>query len=342
MRAHYWRMRTYAPYFDSRLSWSSKAWVYQSAYGILPGSSVDTQHPEWILRDAAGNKLYIPDGCSSGKCTQYAGDIGNPAYRQWWIDQSRAKLAMGYAGIYVDDVNLYRKVSNGLGQAVAPIDPRTGAVLTEPTWQRYLGDHMQGVRAAFPTAEIVHNAIWYAGDTHRRPAARPPRRQPDQPRARRQRRRRHGRDRQVELAVAAGLRRPSPGRGPRGRLRRRRRPRPPAASTGSPRTSWSRRAVTALGNNQGGTPTDWWTGYDVDLGTPLAGRYLWNGLIRRDFDARLRARQRARRGDAHGRTPGGRPRPHRHDTDEPDARRRHGGRLHHPVSARVDVEALMF
>ena len=39
-----------------------------------------------------------------------------------------------------------------------------------------------------------------------------------------------------------------------------------------------------LGNDQGGKPTDWWTGYDVDLGAPLAGRYAWNGVIRRDFE----------------------------------------------------------
>ena len=37
--------------------------------------------------------------------------------------------------------------------------------MSEPTWQRYLADHMQGVRTAFPTTEIVHNAIWFAGDT---------------------------------------------------------------------------------------------------------------------------------------------------------------------------------
>ena len=76
-------MRAYAPYFDSRLSWSSKAWVYQSAYAIYPGGARRrAQHPEWILRDAAGNKLYIPFGCSGGTCPQYAGDIGNPAFRQ--------------------------------------------------------------------------------------------------------------------------------------------------------------------------------------------------------------------------------------------------------------------
>ena len=283
MKAHYWRMRAYAPYFDSRLAWAPKAWAYQSAYAIYPGSAVDTQHPEWSLRDAAGNKLYIPFACSGGKCSQYAADIGNPAYRQWWLDQSRAKLSKGYTGLYFDDVNLYRKVSNGSGVAVAPIDPRTGAAMSEPTWQRYLADQMQAARTAFPTTEIIHNSIWFAGDTTA-----------DQLRVQR-------------AADLINLERGVNDDGLTG-------------GTGK----WSLQALLAfadhrqaeghgvvfdatsttaagrlyglaayflissgrdgLGNNEGGTPSDWWTGYDVDLGAPLAGRYSWNGLLRRDFE----------------------------------------------------------
>ena len=282
MKAHYWRMRAYAPYFDSRLSWASKAWAYQSAYAIYPGSAVDTQHPEWILRDAAGNKLYIPFGCSGGKCTQYAADIGNPAYRQWWLDQSRAKLDKGYAGLYIDDVNLYRKVSNGYGQAVAPIDPRTNAVMSEPTWQRYLGDHMQGVRAAFPTTEIIHNAIWFAGDSTA-----------DQVRVHRAATlinlERGVNDTGVtggtgkwslQQLLAFADHRQAEGHGVVF----------DAASTTAAGRLYGLAAYylvssgrDGLGNDQGGTPADWWTGYDVKLGAPLAGRYSWNGLIRRDF-----------------------------------------------------------
>ena len=282
MKAHYWRMRAYAPYFDSRLSWSPKAWAYQSAYAINPGSAVDTQHPEWILRDAAGNKLYLPFACSGGKCSQYAADIGNPAYRQWWLAQSRANLAKGYAGLYIDDVNLYRKVSNGLGAQVDPIDPRTGTVLTEPTWQRYLGDQMQEVRTAFPTTEIVHNAIWFAGDTTA-----------DQLRVNRAadliNLERGVNDAgvtggigkwSVQKLLAFADRRQDEGHGVVF----------DATSTTAAGRLYGLAAYflvssgrDGLGNNQGGTPTDWWTGYDVDLGAPLAGRYLWNGLIRRDF-----------------------------------------------------------
>ena len=282
MKAHYWRMRAYAPYFDTRLGWSSKAWFYQSAYAVYPGSSVDTQHPEWILRDAAGNKLYIPFGCSGGKCTQYAADIGNPAFRKWWVDQARPRLAKGYSGIYIDDVNLYRKVSNGLGQAVAPIDPRTNAAMSDLTWQRYLGDHMQGVRAAFPTAEIVHNAIWFAGDTT-----------VDQLRVHRAASlinlERGVNDAGVtggtgkwsfQKLLAFADHRQAEGHGVVF----------DATSTTAAGRLYGLAAYflvssdrDALGNDQGGKPTDWWTGYDVDLGAPLAGRYAWNGVTRRDF-----------------------------------------------------------
>jgi hypothetical protein len=31
------------------------------------------------------------------------------------------------------------------------------------------------------------------------------------------------------------------------------------------------------------TPTNWWPGYDIDLGAAKDGRFTWNGLIRRDF-----------------------------------------------------------
>src|SRR3954468_23938283 len=58
MRAHYTRMRAYAPYFDSRLGWFPNAWAYQDAYAAYRGQALASQHPDWILKDAQGNKLY--------------------------------------------------------------------------------------------------------------------------------------------------------------------------------------------------------------------------------------------------------------------------------------------
>ena len=119
---------------------------------------------------------------------------------------------------------------------------------------------------------------------HRRPAARPPRRQPDQPRARRQRRRPHRRHRQVELPEAAGLHRPSPGRGTRRRLRRhldhRRRPPlrarrvlPDLLGPGRTRQRPGRHA-----RRTGGRAT---TSTSARRSAP---RYFWNGVLRRDFE----------------------------------------------------------
>jgi hypothetical protein len=164
MRAHYWRMRVYAPYFDSRLSWYRDGWAYQDAYAIYPSAPVATDHPDWILRDGAGNKLWIQFACGGGKCTQYAADIGNPDFRAWWIAGARNKLAAGYRGLFIDDVNMAQRVSDGYGKYTMPIDPRTGAPMSEATWQRYMADFMVQVRAALPGVEIVHNALWTVGD----------------------------------------------------------------------------------------------------------------------------------------------------------------------------------
>jgi hypothetical protein len=163
MRAHYWRMRGYSPYFDSRLAWYRDGWVYQDAYAIYPDSPVVTSHPDWILRDPAGNKLWIQFACGGGNCTQYAADIGNPAFRAWWIAAAKAKLAAGYRGLFVDDVNMAQRVSDGYG-VTQPRDPRTGARMDERAWQHYMADFMTEVRAALPGVEIVHNAIWTVGD----------------------------------------------------------------------------------------------------------------------------------------------------------------------------------
>jgi hypothetical protein len=164
MRSHYWRMRVYAPYFDSRLSWYRDGWVYQDAYAIYPSSSVLTDHPDWILRDGAGNKLWVQFACGGGKCTQYAADIGNPDFRAWWIAGAKAKLKAGYRGLFIDDVNMAERVSDGYGQETKPVDPRTGAPMNETAWQHYMADFMVQVRAAIPDAEIVHNTIWTVGD----------------------------------------------------------------------------------------------------------------------------------------------------------------------------------
>ena len=126
MNQTYWRMRSYPPFFDQALGWAPPADFYRDLYALYRDSSSDQalmqSHPAWVLRDPAGNRLFIPYDCNGGTCTQYAADIGNPDFRSWWISQARAQLKKGYAGLYIDDVNMEMRVANGAGEDVRPTD----------------------------------------------------------------------------------------------------------------------------------------------------------------------------------------------------------------------------
>lgn len=162
MREHYSRMQVYAGYFDAHVSWYPNAWFYKDSFAIKPDWPIFNTHPEWVLRDAAGEMLYIRFKCSGGTCPQFAADIGNPDFRRWWIEDAKSTMARGYRGIWVDDVNLVWRISDGDGKEVIPVDPRTGKRMRLKDWRRYFAEFMEELRHAIPDAEIVHNIIWHA------------------------------------------------------------------------------------------------------------------------------------------------------------------------------------
>lgn len=285
MQSHYWRMRVYSPYFDSRLSWFPDAWFYKDLYAMYPGDSLRYAHPEWILRDGGGNWLYIPYACGGGTCPQYAADIGNPNFRANWIADARARMAAGYRGVWIDDVNLKMMVSNGNGDLVAPWDPRLGRFMTTTDWRHYVADFVEEIRAALPDAEIVHNQVYFFA----------PLSDWDQ-------------DRALAAADIINIERGFNDGGLRG-----------GAGTWGFETlmryvdvlhffgkgviydvnvSWGREYALAmyfllqqprdsLGNPSTSLPNAWWSGNDVDLGTPLSWHYPWNGVWRKDFSGGL-------------------------------------------------------
>lgn len=282
LNQHLWRMQTTSPYFDSRLPVYPEAWEYLDSYGVPPTSSIVSQHPDWILKDAYGNFLYIPFSCNGSTCAQYAADTGNPDYVDWWISNARTHLNRGYVGLWVDDVNLAFRVGNGAGTSVAPIDPRTGQPMTSDAWMQYMSSFMQQIRQAFPTKQIVHNSIWYAGGTSRdyNPNV----------------------IAEIQAADFINLERGISDPGLTGGY-----------------GSWSVSAflafidhVHSLGKNvvydeyayngeyslagyllintgkdclgnHAASPDNWWNGYEVELGAAQGNRYMWNGLLRRDF-----------------------------------------------------------
>ncbi len=283
MQNHYWRMVAYSPYFDGRLAWFADAWVYRDLYAIHTDGALATTHPEWILRDASGAKLYIPYDCANGTCPQYAADVGNPDFRAWWIADAKSALRAGYAGLWVDDVNmLVSRVADGTRQPVPPIDPRTGVAMPEADWRRYVAEFCEQIRAAVPEVEVIHNVVWYA-----------PRDDPFVVR-------------ELQSASFVNLERGVNDTGIRGGggtygydtflglvdwLHARGKA---VVFDASAKTDADREYGLAsyflvnatrdgLGNDPGGTPDDWWAGYDADLGEPRGPRYAWRAVVRRDF-----------------------------------------------------------
>jgi hypothetical protein len=288
---HYWRMRGYAPFYDRHTFNGSPPWTpppthfYRDLYAIHnneSGRRLIATHPDWVLRDGDGNELYIPFDCSRGSCPQYAGDVGNPAFRAHWIAGAARTLSEGYTGIHIDDVNLLMRVSNGAGTFTRPIDPRTGGPMTDADWRRYVAEFTEQARAEFPDTEIVHNAIWFV--------------ERDQPEVAR------AVDAADYIELERGATDPglAPGSGQYG------------FDTFLAHIDWlhdrgagvilepynlneERRQFElavyflvagggdAIASSFEADPDNWWPGWDTDLGAPDGERRIWNGLLRRDF-----------------------------------------------------------
>jgi hypothetical protein len=289
MRSKFWRSEVFTPYFDNKTSWYGNGLVYLDLYAVYRGSATANAHPEWILRDRSGNPLYIPWGCDGSACPQYAGDVGDPNFRAWFIAQAKDAVAHGYKGIWLDDVNLEFQVGNGQGDHVDPIDPRTGAPMTAAAWRNYVAGFVEDIRRALPGVELLHNSIWYAGGDQRDrdPAV----------------------QRQIAAADYINIERGVNDAGLTGgngewslnallsyidRLH--------AAGKGivldggdsSPvgrEYSLAAYYLVSAGRDAVGlgamTPENWWSAYDGDLGTPNGDRTTWNGLLARSFSRGL-------------------------------------------------------
>jgi len=285
MNQHFWHTVVFTPYFDSKTSWYPHGWAYKDLYAIYAGSSFASEHPSWILHNAAGQPLYIPWGCSDGTCPQFAGDIADPEYRHAWIAEAKSALAGGYSGLWIDDVNLVFAVGNDRGEHEAPIDPRTGEQMTEQAWEQYVVTFVEEIRAALPGVEIVHNSVWYAGGPQRW----------ENPLVKR------------EIAAAdyinleRGVNDPNMTGGSgewslqaflsfidsvhaagRGVLLE-------GFDNSAQGREYNLAAYFLVSTGDDGvgntemTPEDWWSGYETNLGQAEGARSSWQGLMRRDF-----------------------------------------------------------
>jgi hypothetical protein len=283
IRSHYSMIRGYAPYFDRALSWAPPAEVYKDLYAIYPEeTSLISRHPEWLLREANGKPLYIPWECNGSSCTQYAGDVGNPEFRHWWIAEAQSEIAQGFEGLFIDDVNMEMRVGNAHGEEVAPYDPRTGAPMTLTNWRRYVAEFTEEIRAALPGVKITHNVIWYVDRED--PSVR----------------------REMASANVVNLERGvndsglTAGGGKYGYesllslveyVHAMGRSVMFSSGMANPKEREYEIASFLLVNNGADSlcaayqadPDNWWSGYEMNLGGATSGRHRWNGLQRRDF-----------------------------------------------------------
>lgn len=287
MQDHYPRMLTYTPYFDARLSWYPNAWFYLDSYAIYVNSDTARKHPDWIMRDAKKNTLYIPWECH-GKCDQFVGDFSNPDFRNYKISEIRTALAKGYHGIWIDDVNLTWRVGDEHESHSTPIDSHTGKPMTLSNWQRYFTEFMEEIRSTFPNTEITHNAIWYADTMDSENVLI---------------------SRQIHAANYINIERGGndngliAGIGPwgyetflhyidyvhqqgAGVILMDNGETPDEREYGLATALLVSNGNDFINSNQPNwsTPDQWWPGYDINLGAALNTRYQWQELLRRDFE----------------------------------------------------------
>jgi hypothetical protein len=192
-------------------------------------------------------------------------------------------MAHGYRGLFVDDVNMEERVGNASESLVTPVG--LGGAIAPARWRAYMAEFMSEIRAAFPSSEIVHNAIWFAnGDAGSSdPSIR----------------------REIEAANYIMLERGvndsgiTGGNGPwslnamlsfidevhslgRGIVL-------DGAATDPQGMEYNLASYFLIsgGNDAvssaGQTPSDWWPGFEVNLGEAAGARHAWDGLLRRDF-----------------------------------------------------------
>ena len=288
MQSHYAAMVVYPPYFNTRTSWFPNAYAYLDLYGIHLGSWEQTAHPEWILHDQWGHWLYMPWGCSSGTCPMYAADITNPGFRWYWINTALSTISAGnYPALFIDDVNLEFRVSDGWGNPVAPVDSNTGQPMTYDAWRSYVATFLEEIRAAMPGIKIMQNSIWYAGPAGARDI---------DPSVQRQIATANTINIERGIANDGGL---TGGTGVWSlnaifsfidRLHE-------AGRTVNFQEYWLDGSGLEYGlagyfmvsngsdsiGDAGSTPGNWWQGYNTDLGTALGPRVYNNGVFERDF-----------------------------------------------------------
>lgn len=150
------------PAFDPYLPWlgpvQPSAYIdLQAIYASPTGEPFNINNSAGeVLLDANGKPLFLNYGCAGGTCPQYLADMTNPTFRANFIAALKANLSKGYKQIFLDDVNLDLKSTDGTGNFVPPAGVNT------QNWPRAVVEFLEQIRAAFPGVTIIQNSVWFS------------------------------------------------------------------------------------------------------------------------------------------------------------------------------------
>jgi hypothetical protein len=129
--------------------------IYNPNHPDHRGPALTPEVDSWILRDSAGNRLFIPWGPKvNGEYPQFAADQSNPGYRAHVLDVCGKVLAAGHKGIHLDDVNLPMSLSG------------VPAGLSVAQQKDAVAGMVETIRGAFPAAFLSANTRWFDAPNH--------------------------------------------------------------------------------------------------------------------------------------------------------------------------------
>ena len=186
MQTHYDYMQVYRSWWrlGNKGQYYPRGFVYKDMYAIKPEwIDANPTLDDYVLRDASGNRLFIPFGTKKSALwqaptgesievlPQFAGDIDNLQFRIWWATELQVWLQeTQYAGVWFDDVNMGKsdpaswQISDVNKNFVAPVHKGTTTAWTLSEWRNKMALWVKGQAQAVHDLGLLAaaNVIFYS------------------------------------------------------------------------------------------------------------------------------------------------------------------------------------
>ncbi|MHB1342842.1 MAG: putative glycoside hydrolase [Thermoleophilia bacterium] len=127
--------------------------------GFKTGENINSNHPDWFLKDASGNRIVFQ--YYSG-IDFYAMDWGNQAWRDYWVAQALGRVqALGFDGLFLDD--LY---THPWGEIDRPLLNYTSESQLQAAVRGFLANTFTKTKAADSKLLVIGNLVdhlWFPG-----------------------------------------------------------------------------------------------------------------------------------------------------------------------------------